>query len=360
MDHKKENESIQTPVTNSTALLDRQIKKNDFYLLISIISLIFLLLFYFFVQESFNYFYYTIIQTTLFISLLLATIPRLQTIEKVLNSRKNIESVIAYRRGGYVVLLIVAALILLLTTSFIISLLIIIFFLIFVSNELKIVLIEGKLRMLFLNSPMVLFSILVILIAISLGFNMISEFFPILIEISLTFIFTVFFVESLSRMEVPKENLHDETKIIKEKVREIFEKKTCEIHPSQIPSMTCLGCNRMICELCSTNYRNFCIHCHKQKIEARLLLFTFLTYLSATLLVIFLFSFIWGMYAPLPLILRFIEWLGLRYGRFTILFYYAVANLILLIAIGGGGIFASRQLKVRINQLESRINQAIE
>ncbi|WP_287585358.1 hypothetical protein [Candidatus Borrarchaeum sp.] len=219
---------------------------------------------------------------------------------------------------------------------------------------------QGKLSRLFLKFPVVLFSILLILVAIGIEFNIISYVFPILIEISIFFIFTVFLFEYIAKMEVLTESRHDDDEIIKEKVKEIFDKKTCEIHPSQIPQMTCLRCTRSICELCSLNYQNLCIYCYKERIESRLLFFTSLTYLSVALLMIFVISYIWGIYAPLPLILRFIEWLGLSYGRFTILFYYVIANLIILISIGGGGVFASRQLKIKINQLESRILQLKE
>lgn len=357
VDYKKQNEFMQNSSTDLIILLNRQIKKMDLHLQISISSLIVVLFLYFYIQEFLNLFYLTILLSVVFISVLFAILPRLKTIEITLTLGKNIEATIVIKRGAYAVLLIIASLIVILVTNFLISLFIIVLLLFFFLNELKIISKEGKLQKVFQKSPVVLFSIFVILIAAGFIVKMIPDFFPFLIEISITFIFTMFLFESFSEIEVPKGNKKDENDKLRAKVEEIFGEKTCEIHPSQIPSLSCLRCHRDVCVLCKSSYENLCAHCYKAKIETRILLFKFLTYLSLALFTIFLISFVWGIYAPLPQILSLIEWAGLTYNRFIVLFYYAIANFIILITLGGGSLFVSRQLKIKINQLESDIKE---
>ncbi|MFX1479114.1 MAG: hypothetical protein ACFFCI_13360 [Promethearchaeota archaeon] len=358
MDYQQESELTQNTSINSKTLLSRQVKKVELHLLISICSLIIVLFTHYFIQESLNLFYNTILLVIVFISLLFTILPRLKTIETTLAIGKNVESSIVFKKGMYAGLIVIASLIVLLITSLMIALYIIVLLMFIFLNELKMVYKEGKLQQVFQKTPVILLSIFIILIAVGFYEQKILDFLTFLIEISITFIFTIFLFDSFSEIKAPKEHSRDENEVLKKKVKEIFDKKTCVIHPSQIPNMSCFKCNRHICELCKTNYMDFCIYCYKQKIEDRLLLFQFITYLSIALFTIFLISFIWGMFAPLPLILRFIEWLGLYYRRFTILFYYATANLIILITLGGGSLFASRQLKIKINLLENSIKQA--
>ena len=346
---------MQNGSPDSITKVNRKIQRMNIHLFISFISLVIMLFLYFYLQEFLNLFYYSIFLIVVIIILLFAIIPRLKAIETTLASEKNIKYIFANKRGSYAGLMLIAALLVLLISSFIISLFIIVLLLFFYLNELKLIYKQGKLQKVFQKSPAVLFSIFIILIAVGFSLNMIPEFFLFLIEISITFVFSMFLFESFSEIEVPKGRLQDGKEILMKKVDEIFGEKTCEVHPSQIPQMFCLRCNRHICEICKTNYEDLCAYCYKQKIENRLLFFKILTYLSMALFAIFLISFIWGMYAPLPQILRFIEWLGLKYSRFTILFYYATANFIILISVGGGGLVASRQLIIKLKQLEDTI-----
>jgi len=351
---QNENNSKQDTQT-SYIQLSKQMTRTNILFLISISSLVSVLFLYFFFQNFLKLFYYTALLIVVFISLFLVLILRLKTIELTITTGKNIESLMAYKKGTYAIIIVIAVLLVLLFTNILISLLIIAFVLFFFLKELKIIYKESKFYNVFQKSPVVLILIFIALIAFGLSVQRISDFFPLLIEVSITYVFMMFFIESLSELKVPESRLHDETEIIREKVKEIFDEKTCEIHPSQLPSVSCLKCERLICELCKISYMNLCIYCYKEKMENRLLVFEFLTYLSAAIFTVFVISFFWGMFAPLPQILIFIEWLGLRYNRFTILFYYAAANFIILISLGGGGIFTSRQLRTKINQLEDRL-----
>ena len=137
----------------------------------------------------------------------------------------------------------------------------------------------------------------------------------------------------------------------KRKSKRFSGKKKCNVHQSKYPDKFCPNCNREICSLCLLDFNNLCIYCFSNDLEKKALFFDSLIYLGIFLFTIYLISFIWGMYAPLPMVSVFIEWLGLRYNRFIILFYYSVASVILLTVLSGGGYLASKQLKIKLESL---------
>jgi hypothetical protein len=207
------------------------------------------------------------------------------------------------------------------------------------------------------KSPFVPFLIIVILIGTTIGFSQpFTLYFPLLIELALAFIFLVFLSVTIPQEEFYKEDIVDEEIILQEKIAEIFKEKRCYCHQSKYPDKFCPNCQREICSMCLLDFHNQCIYCFSDDLENKALLFDSIIYLGLLTFTIYLIFFTWGIYAPLPMVTVFIEWLGLRYTRFIILFYYTVANFIILTVLSGGGYLASKQFKLRLKNLKNEFS----
>ncbi|KXH74433.1 MAG: hypothetical protein AM326_00090 [Candidatus Thorarchaeota archaeon SMTZ-45] len=191
----------------------------------------------------------------------------------------------------------------------------------------------------------------------SLEWIWITESIILITELALTITLLVLFTNLIYYEPIEEENTISNENALREKIAEVFDEKYCEYHPIVRMDNKCPICNRDICKTCLSIYQGLCIYCYLDKLEKRKFLSSFMRYIGSLVFLLSLVLWIWGNYAPLPVLRRGLSWLGLYYSRPTILFYYLVVLSAIITLLVGGGFLLLRQIEPRIQRLYQEISE---
>lgn len=176
-------------------------------------------------------------------------------------------------------------------------------------------------------------------------------------ELALTITLLVLLTNLTHYEPIEEDNTISQENTLREKIAEVFNEKYCEYHPSVKMDIKCPICNRDICKTCLRTYDGLCIYCYLDKLETRKIFYSFARYIGSLLFLLSFVFWIWGNYAPLPVLQKGLSWAGLYYDRPTILFYYITVISAIITLLVGGGFLLLRQIEPRIQRLYQEISE---